>query len=58
MEGGSGPADRPWLDWKPNVEDPGDKPWLHWGTEDGTIKQNITTEMMGTYPVVRRDQLE
>ncbi|KAI5457331.1 hypothetical protein BGZ63DRAFT_494438 [Mariannaea sp. PMI_226] len=51
---------RPWLNWKPNMEDPSDKPWLYWNQrkmrnggagayEDAT---GPTTEMMGTYPVV------
>lgn len=59
---GSGGEDRPWVNWKPNMEDPGEKPWLHWSNQrqwsrehpDG--EEGPTTEMMGTYPVVKLDQ--
>ncbi|KAL2672318.1 hypothetical protein Neosp_013022 [[Neocosmospora] mangrovei] len=26
----SSDPNRPWLDWKPNMDDPSEKPWLHW----------------------------
>jgi len=53
MESDSDEDDRPWLNWKPNLEDPSDKPWLHWG--DGTVnrdKRADSPEMNGAYPSV------
>jgi hypothetical protein len=42
---------RPWLTWKPNLQDPSDKPWLHWG--DGLSKSAADgPEMNGAYPSV------
>ncbi|KAI8711524.1 hypothetical protein NCS52_01416200 [Fusarium sp. LHS14.1] len=47
---GSSDPNRPWLDWKPKMDDPSDKQWLHWNKRKMEQGCSGVFEYSGTGP--------